>query len=109
VRILRSVLALALAAGGLVLVDAVAPSAGADIGPRVAGADRYGTAAAISKSSFAAGLPVAFVVTGGAFPDALAAGPSAAHLKGPVLLTARDSLPQSTRDEPPTWLSTCVS
>src|SRR4051812_49076443 len=85
VRIVRSLVALALAAGGLALT-ASAPS-GADVGPRVAGSDRYGTAAAISKSSFAAGVPVAFVVTGGAFPDALAAGPSAAHLKGPVLLT----------------------
>ncbi|HYM53052.1 MAG TPA: S8 family serine peptidase, partial [Candidatus Dormibacteraeota bacterium] len=46
---------------------------------RLAGADRYATAAAVSAASFGAGVPVAYVATGTNFPDALAAGPVAAR------------------------------
>jgi spore germination protein YaaH/putative cell wall-binding protein len=66
---------------------------------RLAGADRYATAAAISSNFFAPGVQVAFVATGANFPDALSAGPAAARSRGPVLLTQRDSLPQATLDE----------
>ncbi|HYM53056.1 MAG TPA: cell wall-binding repeat-containing protein, partial [Candidatus Dormibacteraeota bacterium] len=66
---------------------------------RLAGADRYATAAAISSTFFAPGPPVAFVATGANFPDALAASPAAARLGGPTLLTQRTSLPQATIDE----------
>ena len=66
---------------------------------RLAGADRYATAAAISSNFFAPGAPVAFVATGANFPDALSASPAAALARGPVLLTQRDSLPQATIDE----------
>jgi len=63
---------------------------------RLAGADRYATAAAVSAASFASGVPVAYVATGSNFPDALAAGPPAALEGGPVLLTAPRSLPAAT-------------
>jgi uncharacterized repeat protein (TIGR01451 family) len=63
---------------------------------RLAGSNRYGTAAAISEYGYPGGAPVALVVTGTSFPDALAAGPAAAHLGGPVLLTATDTLPDVT-------------
>lgn len=66
---------------------------------RIAGSDRYATAAAVSRAHFAAGAPVAYVATGTDFPDALAVGPVAGIQGGPVLLTARDALPQATRDE----------
>ncbi len=66
---------------------------------RLAGADRYATAAAISTATFGAGVPVAFVATGGNFPDALAGAAAAAYLNGPVLLTAGSSLPSSTANE----------
>ncbi len=66
---------------------------------RVAGADRYGTSAAISAGSFAPGVPVAYVATGLNYPDALAGGPAAGIAGGPVLLTDPGSLPQVTRNE----------
>ena len=66
---------------------------------RIQGADRYATAAALSKRTFAAGVPAAFIATGASFPDALAAGPAAVKLGGPVLLTHAGSVPKATRDE----------
>ena len=66
---------------------------------RVAGGDRYATAAAVSRASFAAGVPVAYVATGLNYPDALAGGPAAGRQGGPVLLTDARNLPQATRDE----------
>ncbi len=64
---------------------------------RLAGADRYATAAVIAKEMFPTHAPVVFLASGEDFPDGLAAGPAAAHDGGPVLLTRRDSLPSSTR------------
>ncbi|HMJ81448.1 MAG TPA: cell wall-binding repeat-containing protein, partial [Candidatus Dormibacteraeota bacterium] len=64
---------------------------------RLSGADRYETAAAISKDAFAPGVPVAFVATGTTFPDALAGAAVAGHVGGPVLLTQPTALPPATR------------
>ncbi len=66
---------------------------------RLAGTDRYATAAAVSAASFEPGTDVAYVATGGTFPDALAAGAAAASQDGPVLLVARDYLPSATATE----------
>jgi putative cell wall-binding protein len=66
---------------------------------RLAGSDRYATAAAVSAASFAPGTPVAYVATGATFPDALAAGAAAAHLDGPVLLVASNTVPAATAAE----------
>ncbi len=75
------------------------PSSGGDTEiRRIAGADRYATAAAISKSRFSTASTV-FVATGASFPDALAGAPAAARAKGPVLLTERGSLPAPTAAE----------
>jgi putative cell wall-binding protein len=63
---------------------------------RWAGVDRYSTAATASAQTFPNGAPVAFVATGADFPDALAGGPVGDQLGGPMLLTARDTLPQAT-------------
>src|SRR5687768_6600623 len=66
---------------------------------RLAGSDRFATAAAVSAASFAAGVPVAYVATGMNFPDALAAGAAAAQRGGPVLLVTSSGLPASTASE----------
>jgi putative cell wall-binding protein/peptidoglycan/xylan/chitin deacetylase (PgdA/CDA1 family) len=66
---------------------------------RLAGSDRYATAAQVSRRFFPSGAPIAFVTTGLNFPDALAAGPAAAHLGGPVLFTRPGSLPGTTSAE----------
>jgi putative cell wall-binding protein len=63
--------------------------------PRLSGPDRYGTAAAIA-AKFGTGVPVAYVASGSSFADALAGAARAGSLGGPVLLTARDSLPSAT-------------
>jgi putative cell wall-binding protein len=75
------------------------PSGGDTEIRRIAGTDRYATAAAISKSRFGAGASTVFIATGGSFPDALAGAPAAARAKAPVLLTARNELPGATRTE----------
>ncbi|HSI99153.1 MAG TPA: cell wall-binding repeat-containing protein [Patescibacteria group bacterium] len=66
---------------------------------RVAGANRYDTAAALSRSAFSPGVPVAYVATGTSFPDALAGGPAAARTGGPMLLTTPNELPSATAAE----------
>ncbi|GAA6525088.1 cell wall-binding repeat-containing protein [Intrasporangium sp. DVR] len=66
---------------------------------RYSGENRYETAANASAASFAPGAPVAYVATGASFPDALAGGPAGGHRGGPVLLTAKSSLPTATQAE----------
>jgi len=65
---------------------------------RLAGADRYETAVAIS-GEFDPGVPVVYLATGTNFPDALSAASAAAFQGGPMLLTPPNSLPQMVRDE----------
>jgi cell wall-associated NlpC family hydrolase len=64
---------------------------------RLAGADRFATAAAVSAATFAPGGPV-FVATGENYPDALAAA-AASGGRGPVLLVDQQALPNSTAAE----------
>ena len=66
---------------------------------RLAGSDRFATAATVSAASFAPGVPVAYLATGMNFPDALAAGAAAAERGGPVLLVTSTGLPASTASE----------
>ena len=63
---------------------------------RLYGHDRYGTAAAISAEAFPGGADTVFIAIGTKFPDAVAAGPAAAHLGGPLLLTRDDTMMGST-------------
>ena len=67
--------------------------------PRIWGADRYATAAALSTSTFKAGVPVVYIATGGTFPDALAGGPAARMKGGPILLSLSTSIPDATKAE----------
>ena len=66
---------------------------------RLAGADRYATAAAVSAASYSPGVPVAYVATGANFPDALAAGAAAVRRGGPVLLVTSWNIPGPTATE----------
>jgi peptidoglycan/xylan/chitin deacetylase (PgdA/CDA1 family) len=65
---------------------------------RVAGPDRYTTAAAISAAALDAGAGSAFLATGLTFPDALAAVPAAASQAAPILLAA-GGLPAAVQAE----------
>lgn len=66
---------------------------------RLAGADRYATAAAISKSTFGSGVPVVYLASGATFPDALSGASSAGVVGGPVLLTPPTALSASAKTE----------
>jgi putative cell wall-binding protein len=66
---------------------------------RLAGADRYATAVAISKASFTPGLETVFIATGTSFPDALAGAAVAGALGSPILLTTPTSLPSVVKTE----------
>lgn len=74
-------------------------AAGLSTTSRLSGSNRYATSAAISKATFAAGVPVAYVASGTNFPDALSAAAAAGTLDGPVLLTRPDELPAETAAE----------
>ncbi|WP_150306522.1 cell wall-binding repeat-containing protein [Planctomonas psychrotolerans] len=72
-----------------------------DPGPavlRLGGTDRFDTAVRVS-SRHAPGVPVAYVASGAAYPDALSAAPAAAAGGGPLLLTLPGELPASVLAE----------
>jgi putative cell wall-binding protein len=62
---------------------------------RIGGSDRYATAIAVAN--VLGGRSTVFLATGINFPDALSAGPAAAHMSGVVLLTDGSSMPSITR------------
>lgn len=62
------------------------------------GSDRYETAVMLSKSEFNS-AETAVIVNGGALADGLAATPLASYKRAPLLLTAKDSLPNTTKNE----------
>jgi putative cell wall-binding protein len=69
---------------------------------RIAGSDRYATAALVSKKivpSPGAGVASVYVASGQAFPDALAAAPAAAKRNTSVLLVSRTAIPAATQIE----------
>src|SRR5581483_6757695 len=66
---------------------------------RLAGMDRYVTAASVSAALFSPGVPVAFVATGENYPDAIVGAAAAAAKGAPVLLVKPDGVPQATADE----------
>jgi putative cell wall-binding protein len=65
---------------------------------RLAGPDRYATAAAVSEAIFPTASQV-FIALGTNFPDALVSAAAAGSYDSPVLLTAGDHVPQATLDE----------
>lgn len=66
---------------------------------RVWGADRFATAAAISRRAYPAGSATAVLASGRAFSDGLAASSLAGVLNAPILLTELHSLPALTLAE----------
>ena len=66
---------------------------------RLSGADRYATAVEISQRAFPSTNSNVVIASGVNFPDALAAGPAASYLDGPLLLTNPAVLPTVVRDE----------
>jgi putative cell wall-binding protein len=76
-------------------LGACAPG-GAD---RISGPDRAATAATLSAAAFPDGAQAAMVVSGHGFADALAAGPAAARVGAPLLLTGVDDVPAATLTE----------
>ena len=66
---------------------------------RWAGSDRYATSVRISQAAFSSGADTVFLATGQSFPDALSAGPAAATLNAPILLTSANQLPSAVSAE----------
>lgn len=72
----------------------------AKVTERIAGDDRYATAAAVSQHLYPSGADVVFVANGTDFPDALAGGPGAVHQDAPVLLvSSATNVPKVTQAE----------
>lgn len=63
---------------------------------RLAGEDRYGTAAKVA-AQFGSAPSVVYVATGANYPDALGAAARAGRSNAPVLLTRKGSIPSATR------------
>ncbi|MDQ4034659.1 MAG: PQQ-dependent sugar dehydrogenase [Chloroflexota bacterium] len=78
----------------VIRISPAAPSVG-----RLAGADRYNTAAAVSRASYPGGATNVMVATGVNFPDALAGSAAAGHLGMPVLLVHPSFIPAATAAE----------
>ena len=85
----------AAAAVAVAVAGSPRPVTGQPLVPRLAGADRYTTAAAVADR-LPAGGEVAYLATGTDFADALAGAVLAAHDRAPLLLTEPDQLPEST-------------
>ncbi|MGB5951777.1 MAG: cell wall-binding repeat-containing protein [Ornithinimicrobium sp.] len=63
---------------------------------RLSDSNRYGTAAEVSER-FSSGVSVAYISTGGDFPDALVGAARAGRNNGPMLLTRSGALPSETK------------
>ena len=86
--------------GAMVDPDSALVAASAEVyAARIAGADRFETAVALSQTAFPDGAEAAVVVRADDFADALAATPLAAAVGGPTLLSHSDRLTDVTRDE----------
>jgi putative cell wall-binding protein len=66
---------------------------------QVAGDTRYTTAVEASKRAYPNGAKTVVIATAANWPDALGGAALAGTVKGPLLLTAKDSLPTAVRDE----------
>jgi putative cell wall-binding protein/Tol biopolymer transport system component len=88
--------------GGTASVSAGVESALSAFAPilsRTTGADRYEVSAAVSSTTFLRNTEVAYVASGQVFPDALSGSAAAGLLKGPILLTTKDSIPGAVQRE----------
>jgi putative cell wall-binding protein len=78
-------------------IEAATPANGA--AERIAGADRYETAAQIAEKGWPTGTSSVVLARGDLFPDALAGAPLAFNLDAPILLTSKKQLPAATKTE----------
>ena len=63
---------------------------------RLAGDNRYATAAEIAKKAYPSGAKTVILASGMTYADALVGVPLARKLNAPILLAAKDSLPRET-------------
>jgi putative cell wall-binding protein len=63
---------------------------------RVSGSNRYETAVMVSQMAYPKGAPVAYVVSGEDWPDAISAG---SFNDGPTLFVTANGIPRATRNE----------
>ncbi|MDO9395562.1 MAG: cell wall-binding repeat-containing protein [Herbiconiux sp.] len=66
---------------------------------RLAGENRYQTAAVVSSDAFAPGVETAYLASGETFPDALSGSAAAGREGAPMLLVSRDRIPSAVADE----------
>jgi putative cell wall-binding protein len=85
----------AMAVAGAVLPWVPAGATGAFAFERIAGENRYASAAELAEDSFPASSG-AIVATGESFPDALAASFIAGYVNAPILLVERTRVPEET-------------
>lgn len=71
----------------------------ATVAERIAGADRYATAAAIAEKAFPGTAATVYLASGTTYADALSAGPAASKVGAPLLITDPDTLPSSISSE----------
>lgn len=66
---------------------------------RIGGADRYAVSAAASARAYPAGARTVYIASGQVYTDALAAGPAAAAVGAPLLLTSPTAVPAAVAAE----------
>lgn len=99
IRTLAAGCALAVAAAPLTVATTTLAASAQEVAPaRVAGTDRYTTAAAVARFLYPDGISEALLGAGTAFPDALAGAPLAGANSAPVLLTDPLALSDATAD-----------
>jgi putative cell wall-binding protein len=81
------------------MLDLFAAVKAASLPHRVAGTDRYGTAAALAQTGWPTTTGVVFVASGDTFADALGSGAAAAVNGAPILLTNACGLPLTTANQ----------
>ncbi len=67
--------------------------------PRISGDNRFGTAAALSKTGWPTGAHTVILASGRNWPDALSSAPLSRKLDAPLLLTEPNGLPAETAAE----------
>lgn len=82
---------------GATALSGVATGVSTTTTERLAGSDRYATAATVALNTFQSATS-AVLAAGTAFPDAISASAVAGDLGAPVLLVAPDSVPQPTTE-----------
>lgn len=98
-RTLAAGCALTLAAAPLTIATTAGSASAQHVTPaRVAGENRYATAAEVARFLYPDGVSEALLGSGTDFPDALAGAPLAGANSSPVLLTDPDTLSDETAD-----------